>query len=289
VYYENKGCSVLWNTPGKEPLVIRSVLKACDIMGTFSSAEPRLTLAQISKRLGLPKSTAFNLLNTLLSCSFIEKTDDGRYALGTAAIALSQAVRVNVEFRDRAAPLLRDLADASGESVYLVVLDGDHGLYIYAVESPRRLLARTAVGDRVHLHCTSVGKAILAGLSTAEVDGIVARAGLPAFTETTITERNALHEELEKIRTRGYALDCAEHEPATYCVGAPIRNHSGEVIGACSVSGADPEVSGGRSGELARLVMYTAQEVSRRMGYVPDKVSMVVEPAHPVTGNAAKG
>ena len=202
--------------------MINSVLKAIDILQAFSPSEPRLTLAEIAGRLGMPKSTTHNLLATLLSCGFVEKVDADRYALGTAVMALTQAVRVNVELRDRAAPLLRDLADQCRESVYLTVLDGDYALYIYAVESPNRLMARTAVGDRAHLHCTSVGKAMLAYLPEDEVEAIVARVGLPASSERTITRLDDLREELAATRARGFAIDNQEHELRTFCIGAPI-------------------------------------------------------------------
>jgi DNA-binding IclR family transcriptional regulator len=253
--------------------MIKSVTKAIDIMNTFSSSEPRLTLAEISRRLRLPKSTVHNLLATLLASGFVEKLDDDYYALGTAIITLTQAVRVNVELRDRAAPLLRRLADDCLESVYLTVLDKDHSLYVYAVESSRRLLARTAVGDRVPMHCTSVGKATLSTLSKEEVEDVVARVGLPAFTPATITDLDALHAELENTRARGYAIDTGEHETGVYCIGAPIFNERGRGIGACSISGTDPVLIHDRLEELSPLVMNTAQEISRRMGYVPDKIS----------------
>jgi DNA-binding IclR family transcriptional regulator len=253
--------------------MIKSVAKAIDILGTFSSTEARLTLAEIARRRGLPKSTAHNLLNTLLAAGFVERLDDDYYALGTAIVALTQAVRVNVELRDRAAPLLRRLADDCRESVYLTVLDKDHCLYIYAVESPKRLLARTAVGDRVPLHCTSVGKAILATMSEGEIKDIVARVGMPAFTESTITDLDVLRADLAKTRARGYALDSGEHEAGVYCVGAPIFNARGDGIGACSISGNDPAIIQDRLGELSSCVMSAAQEISRRMGYVAASVS----------------
>jgi DNA-binding IclR family transcriptional regulator len=183
--------------------MIKSIVKAVDVLQIFSVDEPRLTLMEIANRLDMPKGTAHNMLSTLLSCGFVERTDNGRYALGTAIIPLTQAVRINAELRDRAAPLLRELADACGESVYLVALDGDHTLYIYAVESPRRLLARTAVGDRVALHCVATGKAILSRLTREEVEGIVSRVGLPRFTEKTIIDIDALYQELEQTRERG--------------------------------------------------------------------------------------
>ena len=258
--------------------MINSVLKAIDILQAFSPSEPRLTLAEIAGRLGMPKSTTHNLLATLLSCGFVEKVDADRYALGTAVVALTQAVRVNVELRDRAAPLLRDLADQCRESVYLTVLDGDYGLYIYAVESPNRLMARTAVGDRAHLHCTSVGKAMLAHLPADEVEAIVARVGLPASSACTITRLDDLREELAATRARGFAIDKQEHELRTFCIGAPIFDASGRAIAACSISGADPEILGRRLPELSQRVREVAQEASRRMGYVPPRQALVLAP-----------
>lgn len=261
--------------------MVNSVLKAIKIMQLFNASEPRLTLAEISRRLNLPKSTVYNLLATLQSQGLIEKTNSDSYALGTGVIALTQGVRVNVELRDRAAPLLRELADTCRESVYLTVLEGDYVLYIYAIESPRRLLARTAVGDRAHLHCTGVGKAILASLPLESVKEIVDLVGLPAFTEATITDFEALQQELERIRVRGYAFDVGEHEEGNYCIGVPIYNERSQVIGACSIAGTDPNIVNDRAPNLSSLLLHTAQEISRRMGFVPDKLSLVnFLPAH---------
>jgi len=257
--------------------MIHSISKAVRIMGLFSSDEPRLTLAEISARLGIPKSTAHNILNTLLSAGYIEKVDGDAYALGMAIIALTQGVRVNVELRDRAAPLVRELADLCRESVYLTVRDGDAVLYIYAVESSRRLLARTAVGDRAPLHCTAVGKSILAALPPEEVEQIIARAGLPAFTPHTLTDPDALRADLEQTRQRGYAIDNQEHEVRTFCLGAAVLDGQGRVIGACSISSADRELIGRRREALAPQVVATAQEISRRMGYVPATPAWVVD------------
>jgi IclR family transcriptional regulator, acetate operon repressor len=256
--------------------MIGSVLKAIDILHLFSAEDPRLGLAEISGRLGLPKTTAHSLLNTLVARRLVEKTDDGRYALGAEIVALTQAVRINVELRDLAAPLLRELSDACRESVYLAVLDGAFCLYIYAVESPRRLRARTAVGDRAHLHCTAVGKAMLSCLEPVAVAQIVAQAGLPRFTMVTITDLPKLEEELERTRVRGYALDHGEHEPGNYCVGAPIFNRRGQVIAACSVAGTDPAIVDGKLADYATHVLFAAQEISRYLGYLPARAAAVV-------------
>lgn len=260
--------------------MINSVLKAIRVMELFTPENPRITLSDISQQLGIPKSTAHNLLNTLVSEGYIEKTDNNQYALGTAVIALTQKVRVNVEVRDRAAPLLRELADLCDESVYLTIRDGDYALYIYAIESSQRLLARTAIGDRANLHCTSVGKAILAYLPDEQVDAVIERAGLPRFTKRTITSPEHLKTELDQTRKRGYSVDNGEHEDYVYCIGAPIFDVQGNVFGSCSVSGIDPQIVGERVQKISEAVMRTAMDISRRMGYVPSRIGLISNAQH---------
>jgi DNA-binding IclR family transcriptional regulator len=181
-------------------------------------------------------------------------------------------VRVNVEIRDRAAPHVRALADLTGESVYLTFREGDRILYIYAVESSRRLIARTAVGDRMPMHCTGVGKAILGHLPEEEAAGILDRAGMPRVTPTTFTDRDALFVELRAIRERGHSYDNGENEIGNYCVGAPIFGAQGTVIGGCSIAGTDPEIIGKRAPELARALKSTCLDISRNLGFVPVSV-----------------
>jgi DNA-binding IclR family transcriptional regulator len=253
--------------------MINSVLKAIDILESFSREEPSLSLGEISERLKLPKSTTHNLLKTLVSRGYIEKAENGVYALGTSIIPLTQNIRVNVDLRDQAAPLLRELSDSCRESVYLTILDGQVGLYIYAVELPGRLLARTAVGDRGHLHSTAVGKAILSHLPNNQILEIIEQVGLPKLTANTISDEEELLKELQATNQRSYSRDCAENEDGVYCIAAPIYDQRGKVNAACSVSGADPEIVGSRENALSKHVMYTAQEISRRMGYIPNRIS----------------
>jgi DNA-binding IclR family transcriptional regulator len=238
----------------------------------FSAQEPRLSLAEISLRLDMPKSTTHAILRSLVAEGLIEKVGGEAYALGTAILALSQSVRVNVEIRDRAAPHVRALADLAGESVYLTLREGDRILYIYAVESSRRLIARTAVGDRMPMHCTGVGKAILGHLPEAEVRGILDRVGMPRVTPNTITDLDVLLEELRVIHERGYSYDNSENEIGNYCVGAPIFGAQGQVIGGCSIAGTDPEIIGSRAAELSRALTSTCLDISRNLGYVPASV-----------------
>jgi len=249
--------------------MISSVLKAIEVLEAFSPEEPFLSLAELSEKLGYPKSTIHTILKTLESKRYIEKSQTGVYSLGLAVIPMTQAVRVNVELRDRAAPFLRELGNFCGESIYLAIKDGDTILYIYAIESSNRLLARTAVGERTQMHFTSVGKAILAFLPSEEVEAIVDRQGMPKTTEYSISSKEMLFKDLERIRENGYSVDDAEHEKDTYCLGAPIFDHTGKVIGACSISGNDKEILGTNRDRFSAGLRFTAQSISRQMGFMP--------------------
>jgi DNA-binding IclR family transcriptional regulator len=255
--------------------MVTSVLKALNILELFTPQQPVLTLNDITQKVGYPKSTVHSMLSTLVSKGYVEKTGANSYALGKRFIPMTQAVLVNVQLRDRAAPLLRELGDTTGESVYLTVLDGNLSLYIYAIETSHRLLARSAVGDEVPLHCTSVGKAILAFLPSDHQKAILDEVGQPAYTGNTITDRETLMEDLKKTVERGYSLDNEEHEIDSYCIGAPIFNERGEVVASCSISGHEKSVISDKLDYFSSRVKYTAQEVSRRMGFVPTNLKQI--------------
>jgi DNA-binding IclR family transcriptional regulator len=254
--------------------MIKSLVKAIRIMELFSAAEPRLSIAEISRRAGLPKSTTHNILKTLVAEGFAERCSGDDYALGTAVVALAQTVRVNLEIRDRAAPHVRALADACGESVYLTVREGPRVLYIYAVESSRRLIARTAVGDRAPLHCTGVGKAILGHLAPDEIRAIAAEVGLPRATPATMTTLAEVLAEAKVTRERGYSFDRQENEVGNFCVGAAILDGRGLPVAACSIAGTDPEIVGRRAGAIAADLTRTCHEISRLLGWVPRSAAL---------------
>ncbi len=249
--------------------MINSVLKALDIMNVFSPDKPLLTLSEICEILPYPKTTLRTILKTLESRGFIECKERGVYSLGTAVIPLTQSVRVNVQLRDRAAPLLRELAEFCSESVYLTIMEGSECLYIYAIESSDRLLARSAIGDIMPMYCTSVGKAILSFLPEDEVNRIIEEFPLAPINVHTITDVEILKEKLQQGRQRGYSIDNEEHELGVYCLGAPIFNEKGEVFASCSVSGSDKQILGEKLEAYSAGLCYTAQEISRRMGFVP--------------------
>ena len=250
--------------------MIQSVIKAIELLELFSIQRPRMSLGELATVSGYPKTTIYTILKTLEARGYVERVGED-YALGSAVVSLSQASNVNVEIRDRAAPLLREMADTLGESVYLTVPNGLHILYIYAIESSQRLEARSAIGDNAYYHSTSVGKAVLAYLPAERLEQIIQEVGLPRRTVNTITTRDRLDNELAEIRSRGYSTDNSENEACTYCLGAPIFNSSPQVVASCSVSGNSPAIIGDDLNRHVEVILRAADAVSKRLGYVPNR------------------
>lgn len=250
--------------------MINSLIKAVRILEAFSPEKPRRSLGELAEATGYPKTTVYTLAATLVHTGLLERVGEA-YAVGNAVVRLSQSSRVYVELRDRAAPILRELADETDQSVYLTVPDGSMVLYVYAIESSHRLEARSAIGDHAYFHSTSVGKAMLAFMDHDQRSRILAERGLPARTPNTVTDVNAIELELDQIRRQGFSVDHSENEDNTFCLGAPIFDHEGRVIAACSISGdSETLITDGLRVASAR-VRAAADQISRRMGYVPQR------------------
>jgi len=248
--------------------VVKSVRRAIKILEAFES-DRGMSVTKISKILNLPKSSVHEILSTLVTEGILEKDfDSSTYHLGIKLFELGNRARSNLEIRKVATPYLKELNARFDETVHLTVLDNQEVLYIECFESTKRLRTYYVIGVRAPLYCTAVGKAILAFLPLDEIDEIIKVKGLGKFTENTITDRNVLLQELEKIVLTGYAVDNMEHEDGVRCVGAPIRNYSGKVFASISVSGPSQRVTLENIPEIAELVIATASDISRKLGFI---------------------
>jgi IclR family acetate operon transcriptional repressor len=246
-----------------------TVKKAMDILDCLAGARKPLSCSEIGRRLGMPRSTAYRLLTTLAIGGYVVSDSDGfgkRYRLGFKILELASRLLDGMELRRQALPFLRELRDATEETVHLVVADGAQVTYIEKVDSLKTVRMHSAVGRQGYMHSTAVGKAILA-YSNGDPTKTLEQQGLPALTPKTITSKNALLEELEVVREQGYAVDDGENEDGIRCVGAPVFDHQGEVIAALSVSGPSFRFSLERVRELSGVVKGAALQVSRQLGY----------------------
>lgn len=221
-------------------------------------------IADIADASGLPKPTVHRILQTLVQRGFARADGRGGYLGGPRILSLAGRFLQRLDIAEHVRPTLRDLQERSGWTVHLALLSGDEAVYVAKLEGARPYHLASRVGMSLRLHCTSIGKAILAALPDDEVRALVRRTGLPARTERTITDPHALLAELAAVRARGYAEDHEENEAGVRAIGAAVFNHTGEVVGA--VSAASLVDFAEAPADLPALVVRAAAEVSRALG-----------------------
>jgi len=251
---------------------MKSLKKAIEVLEALAKQSGNgAGITQLSKQLNLPKSSIHQILSVFKSTGFVEQSpEDKKYHLGLRIFELGNIVQAQLELRKIAHPYLYELSRKTNETTYLVVLEKNRIVYIDCVESTARLRAHPVFGREVPLHCTGLGKSIMAFLPEERINKIIQEDGLERFTKNTITDSHILKQELKEVRKRGYAIDNMEHEEGIRCVGAPIRNHRGEVFAAISVSGPSQRFDPPRIEAMSKLVIEAAGEVSRKMGYKED-------------------
>jgi DNA-binding IclR family transcriptional regulator len=229
-----------------------------------------LTLAECSATLGYSKPTVHRILRTLEARGFLGfDRERGRYTLGVANLRLGMAFLEQLDLRDAALPILRELGERTGETVHLGVLDGSDVVYIEKVESKHAVRMFSQIGRTMPAYSTGVGKAILAFLPDDELEQALPER-LEPRTAATITNRQELRKHLAGVRRRGYSTDDIENEEGIRCVGAPVFDHTGAVCAGVSVAGPASRVTPDRSRELTELVQSAALAISRRIGFGAD-------------------
>ena len=219
---------------------IQSIDRAVELLEAIAGAPEPETAPALADRCGLNRSTAWRILATLEHHGLVERDpDSNRYSLGFAVLKLAAAAGHEPLVR-LAHPVLRRLADATGETVNVAVARRLELVYADQVQA-RHVMAPNWLGHTVPLHATSTGKAFLAALPPAELDALL-RAPLERFTDTTITRASALRAELDRVREQGYAASHGELEPALWGVSAATCDAGGRPVAVVSVWGADARV-----------------------------------------------
>ena len=217
---------------------VGSVSKALSILGCFDQEHRELTLNDLNKALGLPKSTLLNLIRTLEAEDYITHKNQGKsYTLGYKILELAYFLHSSMPIGRYALPVMEDLQALSDENIYLTTHIRGRVLYLEALYPNRRNVKYSISGKTLPMHCTSSGKIMLSHLPKEEVEGIIARWGLQSFTPNTIVDKDTLFKELELDKARGYSIDIEEESLGVKCVAVAVRNSSGRAVGALSISG----------------------------------------------------
>jgi IclR family acetate operon transcriptional repressor len=243
---------------------LRALDRAVDILEVLVEAGMEMGPSEIGAATALHRATTHRLLAVLERRQLVVRNPShGRYGVGPRLLDLAQGAAASVDMRQRALPVLESLVQQTGETAHVALLDSAGMLSVASVASPWTPRPRAAVGRRTPVHCTAVGKAVLAFLPSTEVDAILDRHGLTRATRQTITTWPDLQRALETVRLQGYAVDAAELEPDMCCVAAPIRDAAGHVRSALSVSGPACRFPSDRIHALASTVMAAAGALSR--------------------------
>lgn len=218
-------------------------------------------VSELARHVGLPKSTVHNHLNTLERAEYVVH-EDGEYRTGLKFLQISESARNQHDLYQVARPEVDQLVEKSGEISALMAEEHGRGVFIYRNRGSEAARIDTCVGDRVPIHCTALGKVILAFLPERRRQEIIDQHGLPAVNHNTITDRDELSQELETIRDEKIAYDDEERLNGLRSVAAPILDGSGSVIGSISIAGPTHRMKGDRfQTELPEIVLGTANVI----------------------------
>jgi IclR family KDG regulon transcriptional repressor len=253
---------------------IHVIDRAAQILDCFGFDHQELSVSEIGAKTGLHRSTAHRILMALEYNDLIKQNPStGKYHLGIKLFKLGHQAVSQLNLREICRPFLSRLMNDTKETIHLAVLDDDQVLYLDKVEGPHALRMPSRVGRHIPTYCTSLGKAMLSCLDDQEVKSILRRQTLKPHTENTVKNINQLLADLGSVRKRGYAVDNEEIEIGLRCVGAPLRDYTGGMVGAISVAAPSARLSEKNTPVIGRMVIAIAAGISEKLGFEKPKTA----------------
>lgn len=243
-----------------------TALKALHVLEAVAAQARPLALAEVARAAHLDKSATHRMLATLVAAGYVHQDPASRrYAMGYRVVTLSRNLLAENEVVNRARATLEELAAETGEGMHLAVLDGMETVLVQRVRGSQLVAVDFQVGDRSRLHCTSIGKALLAFQDRAHIEEVIS-AGLPRLTGNTITDPEALQRELAAVRERGYAIDDREMYEYMRCIAAPVFERDTPVRMGISCSGPDGRFTMEYLERLSGPLLRASRDLSSKLG-----------------------
>jgi DNA-binding IclR family transcriptional regulator len=260
------------NLRSKPSNLVQTIERVSLILDILSNSTHGISVGELSEKTGFPKGTTHRLLTSAAYFDLVRQDPSTKnYYLGFKLVELGNRLLSQLDFRTEARPYLKELAERTKETVHLVILDRNEGLYVDKVDAVGHtsgLRMVSALGARIPAHCSAVGKVLLASLSDESLLSVIKDKGLPRRTENTITDIEELRKHLQMIRDQGFAFDDEENEKGIQCVGAPIIDQRGKVLAAISIS--VPTIRVDKTTLQTTLkdqLTETAAQISQKLGY----------------------
>ncbi len=250
--------------------VVQSVERALSILSCFTDSEPQLRVADMARRLGLAQSTVSRLITTMEALGFIERDSvTGMVRPGLQLVALAGVALNQIDVQRQAQAELSAVASDLGLAANLAILRGDEIFYLTTFEGPKAPKLFTMIGKSNPVHCTAIGKALVAHLPDSEREALLQRIAYPVFTPHTASSPDQLRSMLDHVRQHGYATEREELAFGRACIAAPIREASGAIAAAASISGPLSALAlDEREPELVARVIEMTDRISRKLGWV---------------------
>jgi DNA-binding IclR family transcriptional regulator len=247
---------------------VQALDRAFAVLDLLGESETPLGLAQVATSLQLHKSTAHRFLMVLERHHMVERTGGGKFRLGLRLFDFGNRAIEQYDLRDRAQPHLRRLVAETEETAHLCILEQARVIYIDKIEPARSVRMITRIGASNPVHCTAVGKAMLAFLPEDRTEDILRRTRFERFTPHTIATPEALRAEVEKTRRRGYAVDDEEYEEGLRCIAVPVLDAQRFPVAAVSISGPSFRVTAQKLPAIANHLLQCVRGISSDMGFV---------------------
>lgn len=247
---------------------VQSVARSLMLLELLARENREMSLTEIANEMTWPKTTVHGLITTLRDYHYADQSPaSGRYRLGVRLFELGNIVARSWDVRTVAKPAMQNLNNQLGEMIQLATEDNGEVLYLEKLDSTHMMRIVSEIGARLPMHCTGLGKVLLAYKTPSEVRWIVSKHGMRPMTARTITNLEALEEELLKVKKQGYAIDDREVMDGLRCVAAPIYDRNGDVRFAISVSGFANSLQDERLDIIRAALIRTADGISYAMGY----------------------
>jgi DNA-binding IclR family transcriptional regulator len=245
---------------------IQVIERMMNLLDSLATQEEACSLKHLSEETGLHPSTAHRILNDMVACRLVDRSEGGNYRLGLRLLELGTLVKARLSVRDAAQLPMRALHKLTGQTINLSVRQGDEIVYIDRAYSERSgMQVVRAIGGHAPLHLTSVGKLFLAQDDPNLVRSYATRTGLAGHTRNSITQLPKLEAELSLVRQQGTARDNEELELGVSCMAAGIYDDSGALVAGLSLSAPTDRLQN----EWQKALQETALQISKGIGYKP--------------------